>query len=44
MNFTSMGMLGKNVNYKGILMWKNGHTFVKILLTNICLIEMVNLF
>tara|TARA_Y100000992_G_C21265411_1_gene493690 strand:+ start:36 stop:707 length:672 start_codon:yes stop_codon:yes gene_type:complete len=32
MNFTSMGMLGKNVNYKGILMWKNGHTFVKILL------------
>ena len=32
MNFTSMGMIGKNVNYKGVLMWKNGHTFVKLLL------------
>ena len=28
MNFTSMGMVGHNMNKKGILMWKNGHLFV----------------
>ena len=32
MNFTTMGMVGKNMNPKGVLMWKNGHTFVKLLL------------
>jgi Mg2+ and Co2+ transporter CorA len=32
MNFTSMGIVGKNMNPKGILMWKNGHTFVLLLL------------
>ena len=32
MNFTTMGMVGKNMNPKGVLMWKNGHTFVKFLL------------
>ena len=32
MNFTSMGIVGKNMNPKGILMWKNGHTFVILLL------------
>ena len=32
MNFTTMGMVGHNVNKKGILMWKYGHFFIKILL------------
>ena len=34
MNFTSMGMVGHNVNKKGILMWKYGHkTVITLLLT-----------
>ena len=28
MNFTSMGIMGHNVNKSGILMWKYGHKFV----------------
>ena len=32
MNFTSMGMVGHNVDKQGILMWKHGHIFIKILL------------
>lgn len=32
MNFTTMGMVGKNINRNGVLMWKNGHTFVRLLL------------
>ena len=28
MNFTSMGIMGHNVNKNGILMWKYGHKFV----------------
>lgn len=32
MNFTTMGMVGYNVNKKGVLMWKHGHTFVRLLL------------
>tara|TARA_R110002074_G_scaffold96891_1_gene210436 strand:+ start:1389 stop:2057 length:669 start_codon:yes stop_codon:yes gene_type:complete len=32
MNFTTMGMTGHNMNKSGILMWKHGHSFIKILL------------
>ncbi len=32
MNFTTMGMVGHNVDKKGILMWKHGHFFIKGLL------------
>ena len=32
MNFTTMGMVGHNVDKKGILMWKHGHLFIKGLL------------
>ena len=32
MNFTTMGMVGHNVDKKGILMWKYGHIFIKFLL------------
>jgi hypothetical protein len=30
MNFTTMGMVGHNMDRKGILMWKHGHFFIKI--------------
>jgi len=33
MNFTTMGMVGHNVNKGGILMHKHGHLFIKLLLT-----------
>ena len=32
MNFTTMGMVGHNVDKKGILMWEHGHFFIKGLL------------
>jgi len=32
MNFTTMGMVGHNVDKRGILMWKHGHFFIKALL------------
>ena len=32
MNFTTMGMVGHNVDKKGILMWKHGHSFIKFIL------------
>ena len=32
MNFTTMGMTGHNMNKSGILMWKHGHIFIKILI------------
>ena len=31
MNFTTMGMVGHNVNKGGILMHKHGHLFIKLL-------------
>lgn len=38
MNFTTMGMVGHNVDKKGILMWKHGHLFIKFLLfISLCL-------
>lgn len=38
MNFTSMGMVGHNVDKQGILMWKHGHIFIKmLLLISLCL-------
>jgi hypothetical protein len=38
MNFTSMGMVGHNVDKQGILMWKYGHIFIKFLLiVSLCL-------
>ena len=32
MNFTTMGMTGHNMSKSGILMWKHGHIFIKILI------------
>ena len=44
MNFTTMGMIGKNVNKNGVLMWKHGHTFVRLLLLFILIASIIILY
>ena len=44
MNFTRMGMVGYNMNKKGILMWKHGHWFVICLLIVSALLASIILY
>jgi hypothetical protein len=44
MNFTSMGMVGHNVNRKGILMWKDGHKTVILLILMVLAISVGTLY
>lgn len=44
MNFTTMGMIGNNVNKNGVLMWKHGHTFVRLLLLFILIASIIILY